>query len=114
MPEITLNRIAAVYAELMQAEQALAERVEAVNAAKYNLTWGRMRALQDGLIVGKNADEREACEHKLLYELYRGVEDAEYPLARVKCEREVAAMLVEQLRTELRWLELTASTTAPR
>ena len=112
--DITPERIAKAYSDLIAAKKQLALAASTLSEHESVLRWARFGALREGHITGKNADEREACERKLLVEQYEDVEEWGRVVATQRYACEVAALVVEQLRTEMRLAELQAAAPPPQ
>ena len=111
---ITQERIANAYGQLMSHKEELADASAELENVASALRWARFGAIAEGKITGKNADEREACEWLLLRPLYESEQNVARDVAALRVAVDVAALVVEQLRTELRLLELNAAITPAR
>ena len=90
--------------ELENLEKALAEYASAQiqhERAREALEFARATALLSGVIVGKNAEEREAHARSLLAEHYQNLRLAEERLTRAKAQAEVARSRFEMVQALL-------------
>ena len=104
--EISKETIGAAYEALKVAVIAAYEAGESAIVAKGNLEAMRHSMLMTGEIFGKNEAEREAKARQLLEEKFNAVDFYELEARRSKTVLDVARLDVEQVRAQLRLMEL--------
>lgn len=102
---LTPHEIENAVQSLSIAKTSAYQAVVAQAEAQARLEAARARAMREGLIKGKNADERDACARALLPELYAAVEQAEAQLTHAKHEVEMAALGLRRVELLLRLME---------
>jgi hypothetical protein len=99
------QEINAAIVVLQDAHTALYDAIENDTAAVYALEDAKAQAISDGLIVGKNAEEREAKAATILQEQIgrRRVTEADVRYKRMKLER--ATLNYERVKYTIRLME---------
>jgi hypothetical protein len=112
MFEMTKETIGAAYEALKAAVVAAYDAGEAAIVAKSSLEAMRLSMLMTGEIDGKNETQREAKARQLLEEKYDALEICEAEARRTRAALEVAKLNVEQVRAQLRLMELVEAAAA--
>lgn len=112
MFEMTKETIGAVYEALKVAVVNAFDAGEAAIAAKNSLEAMRLSMLMTGEIDGKNEAQREAKARQILEEKYGALEICEAEARRTRTALEVAKLNVEQVRAQLRLMELVEAAAA--
>lgn len=103
--------VTTAYNSLLNAMQAYHLAVEAAINARSNFEQVRLAAMRDGLITGKNEDERKMKTWEVLPDACRAVAVAELEERRAKYALDCAQVIVEQTRAQLRLEETKARVT---
>jgi len=105
---LTASDIEKVYGELREAMTHYANQAENLIAAKQDLEFKKLRALANGLIVGKNADERESVAQQLFADEYLAVADIELTERGARLRLDLVGVDVASMRAQLRLAEVLA------
>lgn len=101
-------QITTVYANQRVCMLEFAAASERLIALRGRIEETRLGAIRDGLITGKNEDERKACAKELMKDLYEELAQAESAERHAKYRLDAAANSVEEARALLRLAEIKA------
>jgi len=105
--ELTQKNITTAYAKLQDARHRLARAAEEHAIAKHALDETEARSIAEG-VDGKNETERKANLRVLHNDLHTHLHDTETELIAARLEYDQATFTVEELKLQLRLLEVTA------